>query len=139
MQSEWITSWNRVIDFANGAPMDNFELALSNDINGQVTSLLFNDTYAFAYAMSPNILPLFTWTHLAVVVDNIYFTIYTDGLQVSQTTQNPNFIMRNLIRHLNYIGKSNWWWDGNAKCKYRNLRIYNRALSSTEITNDMNN
>lgn len=51
------------------------------------------------------------------------------------------FLANNVIRNLNYVGKSSWSGNSLADEYLSDLRIYNRALNETEIQlsiNDIN-
>jgi len=49
-----------------------------------------------------------------------------------------NTAISNVTRTNNYIARSNWSSDAYLDGKVSSLKIYNRALSSAEITQDFN-
>lgn len=76
------------------------------------------------------------WTHVASILQGNNISVY---LNCTLTHSEPiTFLPRDVVRTSNYIGRSNWD-DEYANAKFRNLRIYNRALSPTELITDFNN
>jgi Concanavalin A-like lectin/glucanases superfamily/Bacterial Ig domain len=79
-------------------------------------------------------LPLATWTHLAVTFDGASLRLYVDGTLTRTTAVSG--AMSGSDGPLRIGGNAIWdeWFDGLID----ELRIYNRALSPTEIQTDMN-
>ena len=71
------------------------------------------------------------WTHLVVTLNEITGSIYINGLLVGQAFD--VYVPRYANRTLNYIGKSCSADDGNLQADLDDLRIYNRALSQSEV------
>ena len=80
-----------------------------------------------------------TWKHIAVTLNGSTGTLYIDGVQAAQNT-GMTFKPSDLAPTTsgNFIGKSEWTGDKYLKGKVDDFRIYNRALSSSEITSVMN-
>ena len=80
-----------------------------------------------------------TWKHIAVTLNGSTGTLYIDGVQVAQNT-GMTFKPSDLAPTTsgNFIGKSAWTGDKYLKGQVDDFRIYNRALSSSEITSVMN-
>ena len=82
----------------------------------------------------PSALPLNTWSHLAVTFDGATMRLYVNGVQVqSQAYAGAITTSSGRLR----IG-GNQVWGEYFKGRVDEVRIYNRALSSTEIQLDMN-
>jgi hypothetical protein len=79
-------------------------------------------------------LPLAVWTHLAVTFDGASLRLYVDGTLANTTAVSG--AMSGSDGPLRIGGNAVWdeWFDGLID----ELRIYNRALSATEIETDMN-
>ena len=80
-------------------------------------------------------LPLNTWAHLAATYDGVTFQLYVDGNQVASVTTKGEAIATSvnpvLIGSGEIMGKKQFW--GNID----EVRIYNHALTQTEIQADM--
>jgi arabinan endo-1,5-alpha-L-arabinosidase len=77
------------------------------------------------------------WTHIAGILRGNNISVYLNcTLTNSETT---SYLPRYVARTNNYIGRSNWASDYYANAKFRNVRIYNRALSQSELRTDFNN
>jgi hypothetical protein len=75
------------------------------------------------------------WHHLAVTYDGTYKKMYIDGslastYSYSQTINNNSYKVS--------FGKDLEWGGGQYNGLLDDVRIYSRALNSTEVTNDMN-
>ena len=82
----------------------------------------------------PASLPTNTWSHLAATYDGTVLVLYRDGTQVSQLlTSGP---MATSNQPLKIGGNAIWgeWFNGLID----EVRIYNRALTATQIQADMN-
>ena len=121
---------SRIIDFNNGCYMDNTILATSNMGNSQPYLQQFISTFESKLASN---LALITgqWTHLVVTLNEMTGSIYINGLLTSQVFNiyTPKYVNRTS----NFIGKSCSADDGNLQADLDDLRIYNRALSQSEI------
>ena len=72
------------------------------------------------------------WMHLIFTLSGTTGSFYINGLLVDQS--NVMFIPRNNSRTSNFIGKDGYYSDyGNFWSDLDDLRIYDRALSQTEI------
>lgn len=79
-------------------------------------------------------IPLNTWTHLAMTYDGSNLRMYRNGTLVATVASTGPFDAT--AGPLRLGGNSIWseWWQG----RIDEVRIYNRALSATEITTDSN-
>lgn len=80
-----------------------------------------------------------TWKHIAVTLSGSTGILYIDGVQVATNT-GMTFKPSDLAPATsgNFIGKSEWMGDKYLKGQVDDFRIYNRALSSSEVTSVMN-
>ena len=128
--------WARLIDFGVNKT-DSIFLSLSSYLTGDPTVHVYNSTnYDAMKNASTTALVVSKWTHVAGILRGNNISIY-----LNCTLTNSEFITtlpRNVVRTSNYIGRSNWASDSYANAKFRNLRIYNRALSSSELLSDFN-
>ena len=80
-----------------------------------------------------------TWKHVAVTLSGSTGTLYIDGVQVAQNTGmtlKPSDLAPTTSG--NFIGKSEWTGDKYLKGLVDDFRIYNRAISTSEVTSVMN-
>jgi hypothetical protein len=79
-------------------------------------------------------LPLNAWSHLAVTFDNATLRIFVNGVQVgTRAVAGPLLTSTGTLR----IGGNSIWGEYFAGV-IDEVRIYNRALTTTEIQADMN-
>ena len=83
---------------------------------------------------APSGLALSTWTHLATTFDGLVLRVYVNGSQVA--SRSVVGAIRRSARPLRIGGNNVWpeWFKGQLD----DLRIYNRALSASELQADMN-
>ncbi|NDH17032.1 MAG: LamG domain-containing protein, partial [Opitutae bacterium] len=123
--------WSRVFDFGNG--QDNNNILMAND--GTSAASRFN---IHLPSGNPSLhgtnLTLNNWLHRAGVIEaNGNMRLYLNGSLVSANTNTS--VLPTLTRTQQYVGRSNWASDGYLDGLIDDFRIYNRALSATEISN----
>ena len=125
-----VKKWARFIDLGNGAGSDNIILAREAETNTLIFQV-FGGTSGGAYVRASNAIALNTGQFLAVTVDNRgNVKLYKNGQVVgSGTTAAP----RSVWRTLNYIGRSNWSADLYFQGNMDDVRLFDYALSSTEV------
>jgi hypothetical protein len=131
-----ILDYERILDFGNGPYKDNVILGLwinKNQLYGQV----YNDTYTYDLTLATQPIKLNVWYHVAFVLDGQYGYIYLNGALAGANLLNG---CKAVNRTMNFIGRSNWYnyGDQNADAVYDDIKIFNRALNSTEIVNEYN-
>jgi hypothetical protein len=131
-----IRKWSRVLDFANPGPVDDVQLDLSNLNTGYPVFGVSSGSQIINLNPASQSINLNVWTHLAAVLNGTSAYLYLNGTLGVQTTQ---YVPKNIVRTQNYIRKSNYANDELANAKFRNVRIYNRALTLAQIFNDMQN
>ncbi|HPE41047.1 MAG TPA: fibronectin type III domain-containing protein, partial [Bacteroidales bacterium] len=81
---------------------------------------------------STGALTLNTWQHVAGVFDGTTLKIYVNGAQVGSTLSYTGSVATNLTIPLE-VGRSNYYPDRNFLGRIDEVRIWNTALSSTDI------
>jgi hypothetical protein len=153
------SNWNRIIDFGNGA--GNNCVLLTNNFNttGKPGIYIEGTQFASATSLSNN-----EWHNVVVTykypsTDAGYTNlgeakIFIDGVDAGYdvtnlygvTNANGKIYMPRpalVDRTRCYIGRSNWWDAANRDPDFNGgmgaIQIYNRALTSTEVTSNYNN
>jgi hypothetical protein len=134
-------NWARILDFGNydgNTNNDNIIFALSSYNSGQPLVRVYN-LANFDAMNNPSSIALLTskWTHIAGILRGNNISIYLNCTLTNSET--ITLLPQNVVRTNNYIGRSNWASDDYANAKFRNVRIYNRALSQSELIADFNN
>lgn len=125
--------WSRVIDFGNGAPLDNVLLALSEGSSGKPNFGVSRGTSSQSLS-APDPLPLNQWVHLAATLKSNVGTIYVNGVAaMSGPLTAPS---GTVTRTNNYLGRSNWA-DTNANALLDDLRLWNVARTPDQIRQSM--
>lgn len=122
-------NWARIIDFGNGAGVNNVLLAYTFGNSGAPG--LYVEGGQFAATQT---LPLNQWSHIAATMSGTTATIYINGVAAGTATL-P--VPANVTRNSCYIGKSNWG-DPGPNAAYDELRIWNTARTPAEIQSSMN-
>lgn len=123
-----VQSWSRLLDFGNGSNSDNVLLAFSGASSGNFVAEVIGGGQLY----SDVLFPLNNWTFICVTLDtDNTLSIYEDN--VLRSSMQVSIMPQNIIRTLNYIGKSNWDFDAYTDGQIDDVRIYNRALSLSEI------
>ena len=141
------SDWSRLIDFGNGAPNDNIFVAIYG--NNLVLSVQQGTAGTFfevlnAYpSCNDNV-----WRHLVWTIspDGTTWKVYINGsLYATITSSNSSsyslytgssttpIYPNNVLRTLNYIGKSNWVADPYLKCSIDEFYFYNGCVSDTMV------
>ncbi|MFB6319377.1 LamG-like jellyroll fold domain-containing protein [Saccharicrinis sp. FJH54] len=84
--------------------------------------------------------PVNEWTHVVFTLQGTTGTIYMNGVAVGENTSvtvNPSTMGIDVANFTAWIGKSQWVGNGDSflKGELSDFRIYNRALSQSEILN----
>ena len=124
-------AWSRLFDFGNGAGGVNVIVAITQGGSG----IPAYSTDGSDNIYSSQTLPLNQWVQLVAVQSGTTGKIYINGQQVVSGT---NTGIASAVRYYNYIGRSNWGGDAYLDGKIASLRIWNRTLSTEEITADYN-
>jgi hypothetical protein len=131
--SAWIylksyQQYSRIFDFGNGRDSDNVVFAMF-DTTSQMYGAVLNGSRGIRIQTSSR-LNLNQWYFTSFVLSGTTGYIYVNGNQIKNgASKIPN----NILRTNNYIGKSNWASHLNADAIYDEFKIYQVALSSSNI------
>jgi hypothetical protein len=128
-----ISNGTRIFDFGNNPASDNIEMFI--DAIGIPTLSIYSGstpyTYSFGYPVNNTL-----YRHLGITMSaNGTFNYYIDGVLYKTTTANQ--YPTDIVRTKNFIGKSNnnaLFYNGGIG----EIRIYNNAVSSDVVLNNMN-
>jgi hypothetical protein len=123
-------SYSRIIDFGNGQENENVLLGLAGRTS-QIIGFSYNSS-SKTYIEASSIIKLNQWYFISFVLSGTTGYIYVNGSQVA--TKLLLIVPNNITRTSNYIGKSNFENISNADAIYDEIKIYNRALTSIEIS-----
>ncbi len=125
-------AWQRIWDFGSGATNYMF-LTPAQGTTGSMTFAIMTGTVAEKRFVAPSILPT-GWHHTAVVIDGAAMTatLYLDGTVVA--TSSVAVLPKDLgVTTQNWIGRSQFTADAFYNGKVDDFRLYNRAVSASEI------
>lgn len=144
VKAEAANNWSRIFDFGNGSPNYNYWFGFSGATGkmgfegfyGINNGTVYENRYTI---VTEEILPLNQWMHVAAVYDETVKKgyIYWDGQlkKVGDMDYSKNPVVNRIN---NYFGKSNWAQDLYYKGYMRDIRVWNTALSQSEIQSKMN-
>jgi hypothetical protein len=133
---ENIVSWQRVFHFGLGANGNSFMfLAVSTPQTGGMRFAIQGGTDGGL--IQPTIdgpaLPAKHWKHVAIVLTGTAGRLYVDGVLAASNTKIPLRPSDLGETAGNWIGKSEFAWDPTFDGQVDEFRIYDRALSASEI------
>ncbi len=120
--------WCTIMDFGNGPDSDNVVFA----VYGGIPYLAVYVETAHVQLYGHATLPVASWVHLAGVFEaDKKMLLYVNGVAINsrECIGHP----RDVIRKNNYFGKSNWKDRGYTTAYYRDIRLWQKALSSDEV------
>ena len=132
-------SWARVTELANGAPNNNIILGSSHQTSGKAYfTYYFSGTSPSPVLLSPDALPLFSWTHLAGTVGtNGVMRLFVNGQAVASATISTANLPPTVDRSNNWIGNHNFGGavgvDGVVEGAYTDVRIWDVERTQSEI------
>jgi hypothetical protein len=128
------STWERLIDFGNGAPLNNIILARNFNGGTIVTDIEgINDS-----ALIPGEMPISfdAWAMYTLYCDGTYWKQYKNGEFYSY--EGNSLLPATVTRDYNYIGRSNWGSDSYFTGQMSVITMYNRALTEPEILQTYN-
>lgn len=135
-------SWERIFDFGSGQANNNIFIARESTY-GDIFYESWNGTSSRGTCKGPSSGTGSITTSLQqftlVVSSSGVCQFYLNGSTIT-TTQTPSSDVRpiDVSRASNYIARSNWGADAYFEGYISRLAIYNRALTSTEVTQNYN-
>jgi len=129
-----LSSWRTIILKENGSEMA-YGLYASGGSNRPSGWVRINPTTGDSQSVySSSALTTNTWNHIATTYDGTSLKIYKNGILVGTRNQTGNmYVSGNPLR----IG-GNLIWGEYFRGQIDDVRVYNRALTQTEIQSDMN-
>ncbi|GEO03768.1 hypothetical protein AAE02nite_14320 [Adhaeribacter aerolatus] len=122
-------TWSRIAEFGNG-PGNNNVMAAFRGGNNDLWMETYNNSQGGGLATN-QVFPTGVWKHVAAVNNGSGTgTLYIDGQAINSGTQK---IPAEIIRTLNYLGKSNFSQDSYFKGKMREVRIWDVARTQAQI------
>jgi hypothetical protein len=124
--------YSTILEFASEQNIDYVSLKTNNYNTNKLQPILtIGFSYSNSYVTSPYYLPRGQWTHLVVTLSGTTGSVYLNGILSAQI--NDMYIPKNINRTSNFIGKDTSNYYGNLWSDLDDLRIYDRALSQSEI------
>lgn len=123
-------NWSRLFDFGNGQANQNVLLGITSGTTGRPAAEIYAANVSAGQIVSAQVMPNNQWQMLTYTWSNGGGQLFINGVMVAQ---GPQSTPQNVVRSINYIGRSNWNNDGYANAGFDDFRIYNRVLSPEEI------
>ncbi|MFS0724172.1 LamG-like jellyroll fold domain-containing protein [Paenibacillus sp. 1P07SE] len=127
-----VSSWTRVFDFGSGTSTNMF-LTPRNGANGKVRFAIKNNGSSEQIIDGQSALPAGGWHHVAVTLNGAVGKLYVDGLEVGSNasiTIKPSDLGATTQ---NWIGRSQYASDPYLDGRVDDFRVYNQALTASEI------
>jgi hypothetical protein len=127
------SNWSRIFDFGTGTSVNMF-LTPQNGSTGAVRFAITTGGGSSEQQITgSSALPTGTWTHVAVTKSGNTGTLYVNGSVVG-TNNSMSLSPASLGNtNQNWIGQSQYSADPNLDGQIDDFRIYNRALSGSEV------
>lgn len=131
-----ISGWRTFImkEIPNSGDGGNYGYMLAAEPDGHPVIDVSTTSGNYQQAMGPSTLPLNTWTHLAGTYDGTTLKLYVNGIEVAETPATGSILTS--PQPLRIGGNAIWpeYFSG----KIDEVRIYNQALSKSQIQTNMN-
>jgi hypothetical protein len=124
-----VSSWTRIIDFANGCESHSITLVFSALTPNHPSLCLYTDSWYFVE--SSQSITLDRWQFFAATFNGTRARFYLNGNLTADLFF--SYTLQNVLRSYCYIGKSNCHWDGYSNSYLDDLRFYNKSLTRNEI------
>lgn len=129
-----VQNWTRVFDFGNGTTS---YMMLTVDNGSGITFEMRTGSASAKLTATGKRFPLNTWSHIAITVSDDVVSMYLNSSLIGKLT---GFRYRPYDLNVptsNYIGKSQYVADPLLKAQLDDFRMYNHALSQSEINSMM--
>ena len=132
--AQYITTTNQLAQMATNNYATQAGSSYITTITPFLSSPVLNQWYHLAWVLQPTSQDQTYATAAASVSAN--WTVYVNGQPVANNA-NGNFPMP-VFRHVSYLGRSDWFQEGTGdammNATYDAFRIWNRALSSSQVS-----
>lgn len=124
-----------LIDFGNGAYSDNIIFGIYLFNSSFYSAIIKGSNYNRFIYQSKSLLEIKkdVWYHVAFALNKTTGLIYINGNQVAEDYLDTP---RNVMRTMNYIGRSNFATSSFANAIFDDVKIYDGALYPNQIYND---
>jgi hypothetical protein len=118
--------WERIVDFGDGAPMDNILLAR----DGTTTTLQWCIVHGIEFRCLgvANFWELNVWTHVAATAEGTTMKVYKDGVLAGTITD--GWEPTTMSRTKQYIGRSNWANNAYFAGQIKDVGFHGAALGA---------
>lgn len=133
--SNTAANWERIFDFGNGTDSDNIILT-RNASSSTLTLAIHGSNAGDTHLDATNAITDTNWHFWSVTCSGSTCKLYKDGTQIasSSTMRTPS----NIARTQNFIGKSNWSWNGYFGRRIDEFKVFDSVLSAgTQIHNHL--
>ncbi len=128
-------NWSRVIDFGDGAGVNN--IVLGSHVENGLGVHIFNGAGQLVGQLRvEDVITANQWTHVAFTVDDAgQIALYVDGASVGTATMTTGAPPEVLVRSNNFVGADNWNANQRLDGRLDDLLIANESLDANEISN----
>ena len=132
-----VGNYARLVDFGNGAPIDNVYFTLTTGTDLKAYFKVCQGSTCTPYPTSSIALVENKWQFMTATFDGFTLRIYINGQLTA--SQLRNYMLPKIVRQNCYFGKSNFASDLYSYFYVDDMRFYNISLTSCQIGNLMNN
>ncbi len=126
--------YSRILDFGNGSGKENIIVFF---YDGNIGLSLFQGGSEYKKYDTISNITNNTWYHVAWTIDKSRgWNIYVNGILTK--TYSDGYYPKSMMRNYQYIGKSNWGVDPYFTGCIADFRVYNTAITQTEVTEIFN-
>ncbi|NBP55371.1 hypothetical protein EBU71_02320, partial [bacterium] len=122
-------NWERIIDFGQGTADDNILLARESTTN-TLTFELYNGSVISLSVDLTNGITNNGWGFYGFRANGTSYKLFN---HLTSITGSSSVLPTNVVRNLNYIGRSNWAADAYFQRYFGVLAIYNTSLTDSQI------
>lgn len=138
--SAWVywqggNSWQRIFDF--GTNTNSYMMLTPSSNANKMVFAITTGSYMEEQTLVTGPLPIQQWTHITLTLRGNTAKLYINGeLRVAgHIYVNPSDLFSAALPQQNYIGKSQWPTDPMFNGAIDDFRVYNHALTDSEVTN----
>ena len=119
-------NYQRIIDFGNGAPLNNILVAFKGNMDRIVIDIY---SKIAVYSTTSKSITLNEWVHITVTLSGNNVILYLDGVEEFSLTA----AIDDVVTTKNYLGKSFDDKNSNVHAIFDEMKIFNRTLAINEI------